>query len=216
MNFIIVGAGGMGREVFSWLTHTITNQNDKIKGFIDDNPEALGNLQYPIKIIGNIIDYRPASGETLVMSILNPKIRKKIVVSLMQKNANFHTLIHPSVTIGTNVKIGKGCILCPNCILTNDIAVGEFVFVNTDSTIGHDATIGSFTSINGKVEIAGNVKVGEGCLFGVGARVIPGRQIGDEATVGAGSVVIRNVPARVTVFGNPAKKSLRGMSWKRE
>jgi len=39
------------------------------------------------------------------------------------------------------------------------------------------------------VEITGNVKVGSGCSFGVGAKVIPGRMIGNNVVVGAGSVV---------------------------
>jgi len=207
MELVIVGAGGMGREVFSWLSHAIQDNYDhRIKGFIDDNPKALGDLQYPVRVIGSIADYQPNTDESLVLSILEPKNRKRIAESLMQKKATFFTLIHPHTIIGTNVKIGQGSIICPNCILTNDIDVGKFVFINTSSTIGHDTKVGNFSSINGKVEITGNVDVGEGCLFGVGAKVIPGRRIGDGATVGAGSVVIRNVPAGVTVFGNPAKK----------
>jgi len=207
MELIIVGAGGMGREVFSWLSHEIKDNVDFIiKGFIDDNPEALGSLSYPIKVIGSIIDYQPGINERLVLAILDPKTRKTITRQLMAKGANFYTLIHPSSIIGTNVKIGMGSIVCPNCILTNDIEIGNFVFINTSSTIGHDVTIGDFTSVNGKVEITGNVKVGKECLFGVGAKVIPGRKIGDGATVGAGSVVIRNIPEGVSVFGNPAKR----------
>jgi len=208
-NLIIVGAGGMGREVFSWLSQEIRNKKDyKIKGFIDDDPSALNNYNYPVSIIGNIKDYQPNSGEILAVSILEPKTRKKIVEALLKRSSLFYTLIHPSVTIGTNVKIGEGSIICPNCILSNDIVIHEFVFINTSSTIGHDTTIGSFTSINGKVEITGNVQVGEGCLFGVGAKVIPGRRIGNGAKIGAGSVIIRNVPSDSTVFGNPAKKIL--------
>jgi len=207
MDLIIVGAGGMGREVFSWLTQEIKEKKDlKVLGFIDDNPHALGDLSYPVKIIGNIIDYMPRTTERYVLAILEPKTRIKIASLLMAKGAFFYTLVHPTAIIGTNVRIGMGSVICPNCILTNDIDVGKFVFINTSSTVGHDVAIGDFTSINGKVEITGNVKVGKGCLFGVGAKVIPGRCIGDGATVGAGSVVIRNVPAGVTVFGNPAKK----------
>ncbi len=207
MDLIIIGAGGMGREVFSWLTQEIIEKKEhKILGFIDDNPNALGDLSYPVKIVGNIIDYMPRKTERFILSILEPKTRMKIASILMAKGAVFYTLVHPSAVIGTNVRIGGGSVICPNCILTNDIDIGQFVFINTSSTVGHDVVIGDFTSINGKVEITGNVKVGTGCLFGVGAKVIPGRHIGDGATIGAGSVVIRNVPEGVTVFGNPAKR----------
>jgi len=206
VELVIVGAGGMGREVFSWLSQDIMKkENHKIKGFIDDNPGALGNLQYPIQVIGNIEDYQPTDQEKFVIAVLETKTRKKIAESLIKKNAQFYTLIHPSVIIGTNVHIGLGSIICPNCILTNDISVGFFVFINTSSTLGHDVIVGNYSSINGKVEITGNVVVGEECFFGVGAKVIPGRRIGKGARVGAGSIVIKNVPTCVTVFGNPAK-----------
>lgn len=206
MDLIIVGAGGMGREVFSWLSHEIRGKKDlRIKGFLDDKSEALVGLSYPVKVVGSISDYQPSNNESLVVSILDPKIKKQIVESLAHKGANFYTLIHPSAIIGTNVSIGKGCVICPGCILTNDITIGDFVFINASSTIGHDSIIGEYTSVNGKVEITGNVEVGVECLFGVGAKVIPKRRIGNGATIGAGSVVIRNVPSGVTVFGNPAK-----------
>ncbi len=207
MNLIIVGAGGLGRETFSWLSHEIQGKPGvRIKGFLDDNPQALRDYPYLVGVIGSIMDYRPNTDESLILAILNPKIKKKIAESLIQKGADsFYTLIHPSALIGTNVRIGKGCIICPYCILTNDITIGNFVFINTNSTIGHDVTVGEYTSINGKTEITGNVTVGCQCLLGVGAKIIPGRKVGDSATVGAGSVVIRNVPASVTVFGNPAK-----------
>lgn len=207
MDLIIVGAGGLGREVYSWLSQEIKEKNDyKIKGFIDDNPHSLDGYDYSAKVIGTIFDYQPNPGEKLVLSILDPFVKKEIIKSLSEKGAKFYRLIHPSAILGFNVKIGKGCIISPNCILTNDIKIGNFVFINTNSTIGHDAVIGDFTSINGKVEITGKVKVGSGCLFGVGAKVIPGRKIGDDVVVGAGSVVIRNVGSNVSIFGNPAKK----------
>ncbi|MHA1749058.1 MAG: acetyltransferase [Promethearchaeota archaeon] len=207
MDLIIVGAGGLGREVYSWLSQEIKEKpNYKIKGFIDDNPKSLDEFEYPVKVINTISDYYPNPDEKLVLSILNPEIKKRIVKFLSQRGAEFYKLIHPTSIIGTSVKIGKGCVICPNCILTNDIQIGDFVFINTSSTIGHDTIIGDFTSINGKVEITGKVKVGSGCFFGVGAKVIPGRIIGDNVVVGAGSVVIRNFANDITIFGNPAKK----------
>lgn len=207
MELIIVSAGGMGREIFSWLSHTIAGKKEyTIKGFLDDNLHALGELPYPVKVIGTISDYQPKPNERFVLSILNPKIKKKMAEMMTHKGAKFYTLVHPTAVIGTNVSLGNGNIICPHCILTNDIKLGDFVFLNTSSTIGHDSKIGNYTSINGKVEITGNSEVGQGCLFGVGAKVIPNRIIADWVTVGAGSVVIRNIHTKRTVFGNPAKR----------
>jgi len=55
MQLIEVGAGGMGREVFLWLSHSIRDSKKyEIKGFLYDNLEALGALPYPVKVIGKI------------------------------------------------------------------------------------------------------------------------------------------------------------------
>ena len=209
MDLILVGAGSFGREVFTWLSQAIEgNSQYKIKGFIDNlaqNQMEIDQREYPIPILGTIDDYHPKSDEKLVMSIVDPKLKKQFVELLSKRGSKFHKLIHPSVIIGHNVKVGDGCIICPNCILANDTNIGDYVFINTCSTIGHDTVVGSFTSINGGVQITGDVKVGSECFFGVGSVVINKLNIGYRAIVGAGSVVIRSIRPNVTVFGNPAK-----------
>ncbi len=207
MDLIIVGAGGMGREIYAWLSQEIKGKPDhRIIGFIDDNLEALNNYSYPVKIIGDIASYQPKANESLVIAIMEPSIKKNIVTNLGAKGAKFYTLIHPSVITGFNIKIGKGCVIAPRCIITTDVSIGDFVFLNINASVGHDVTIGNYTSINGKTEITGKVSVGEECFFGTSTSIIPSRRIGDRAKIGAGSVVIGHVAENTTVFGNPAKK----------
>jgi sugar O-acyltransferase (sialic acid O-acetyltransferase NeuD family) len=205
MKIAIVGAGGAGREMYSWMMHANAHaKNYQVIGFIDDNKDALLDYDYPIKVMSSVQDYVPGD-ECLVVSIAAPATRQKIVYELKKKRAKFYTFIHPSVIIGANSKVGEGCVICPGVIISCDTELEEFVMLNTNSTIGHDSHIGQYTTVNGKVEITGNNQVGELVFFGVGARIIPSRKIGDRAIVGAGSVVIRNVKPDTTVFGNPAK-----------
>ncbi|MNJ61182.1 Maltose O-acetyltransferase [compost metagenome] len=49
------------------------------------------------------------------------------------------------------------------------------------------------------------VKIGNNVWIGGGAIILPGVTVGDHAVIGAGSVVTRDVPARATVVGNPAR-----------
>ncbi len=207
---LVVGAGGFGREVYTWLSQTIKDDPKyKIAGFLDDNvakaQEELDKRRYPHEVVGTIQDYHPQGNESLVMGIFGPVAKKKCVEQLRKRGARFYTLVHPDTIIGHDVRIGEGCVICPYCVLANDSKIGNFISLNTNSTIGHDSDIGDFTSINGGVEITGEVKVGSQCFFGVGAVVINRCTIGDRTVVGAGSVVIRNVGSDITVFGNPAK-----------
>jgi maltose O-acetyltransferase len=49
------------------------------------------------------------------------------------------------------------------------------------------------------------VKIGDGCYIGTGAVILPGLNISDQAIIGAGAVVTKDVPAGVIVKGVPAK-----------
>jgi len=59
------------------------------------------------------------------------------------------------------------------------------------------------------VHLSGSVRIGEDAFLGTGATVTPGIRISARAIVGAGSVVIRDVPDATTVAGNPAREIRR-------
>jgi sugar O-acyltransferase (sialic acid O-acetyltransferase NeuD family) len=207
MDLFIVGAGGAGRELYSWLLDAKQQYGVdlNILGFLDDNPDALKEFNYPIGVIDSIQNYTPQADEQLVLSIAAPLTRHKIVTILKEKNSTFYSFVHPSVMLGANCQLGEGVVICPASIICCDVKLGHFVYINTRSTVGHDTTIGDFTTINGSVEITGQNKIGDFVFFGVGVRTIPCKKIENYATVGAGSIVIRNVKSKTTVFGNPAK-----------
>jgi acetyltransferase-like isoleucine patch superfamily enzyme len=69
--------------------------------------------------------------------------------------------------------------------------------------------VGQWSQLHGHVDITGGALLGEGVLVGSHASVLPGINVGDGAIIGAGSIVTRDVPAGVTVFGAPARPFLR-------
>lgn len=204
-DLIIVGAGGLGREVLQMCMEI--NGIEKrwnIKGFIDDGKKDFGDIKCDYPILGTIDCWQPKPEETFVIAIADPGTKKKIVEKLLARGAEFETVISPRVFVATTARIGNGVVVSPFCYISDNTIISEFTFFNVCSLIGHDAIIGKYTSIMGHVEITGNCKVGEGCYFGSGARALPGSKIGDNAFVGAGSVVLRKVKAGDRVFGVPA------------
>ncbi len=209
---VIVGAGGFGREILAWIKDvpTLAQEYETIC-FLDDNPKALEPYNYQQPIIGGIQDYRPHEGDALVMGIAAPTRRKlEIVEMLLQRGAKFISLIHPTVDLGNNVKIGQGCVICRNVIITSDITIGDFVTINVLCSIGHDAIIGDGCTLHPVVSISGFVKLGKGVAIGSHGAILPGAVVGDFATVGAGTIVLKNVRSGSTVLGVPAKMILRG------
>ena len=107
--------------------------------------------------------------------------------------------VHAPVWIGNNVRIG------------NRVKIQAFAFIPDGVTIGDDVFIGpnvTFTNDKHPPSHKDNwfeTFVHDGAVIGAGSTILPGLIIGNNAVVGAGSVVTRNVPPRATVAGNPAK-----------
>ena len=141
------------------------------------------------------------------MGIAAPAQKKlEIARMLQERGMEFISLIHPSVFIGPNVRIGRGSIICQNVVLTCDIDIGEFVTLNVLATVGHDAVIGDGCTLNSFVNINGFAELGKGVEVGSHGVILPNAKAGDFSKIGAGSVVLKNVKANSTVIGVPAKK----------
>lgn len=203
---IIVGAGGFGREVYSWAKdHPDNGSAWEIIGFLDDKPEALDSFNYRTPVLGTIADYQPAGDEQFLCGIGTPEVKRAACQQLLNRGAEFLTLVHPSVVFGENVRLGQGVVICPGVVLTCDIHVGDFAMINCLSSAGHDVRIGDWATVSAHCDLTGGTELGESAFMGSGARILPGKTVGPRALIGAGSVVLSNVPADSKVFGNPAR-----------
>ena len=204
---LIVGGGGFGREVLSWCLQAPAHTNEwEIGGFLDSNPAALEKHNCEFGVVGDPSTYSPSGDDLFVLAIGNPKTKLRLCKALKERGASFITLLHPTVVIGRDCRIGEGCVLCPGAVLTTNVSLGSFVIVNVHSTVGHDAVIGDGSTLSAHNDVTGNVVLGEGVFLGTHACILPNTVVGDYAIVGAGSMVLKKVPAHATVVGVPARQ----------
>ncbi|QYY36187.1 acetyltransferase [Ruficoccus sp. ZRK36] len=212
---LIVGAGGMGREVWDYLEHKRRVDAHfaatcRPKGFLDDDPHALDGYDYPGGIIGSIADYEPADHQLLVCAIGSPAIKAKVCPVLKERGARFLTLAHPTAMVGHNAAVGEGVVLGPYSLVAPDAKVGDFVFLNCYASCGHDASIGDYSTLSPYSGITGFAELGERVFMGSHATVVPGRRVGAGSNIGAASAVVTHLPADSRVLGVPAKPFMRG------
>ncbi len=212
IKFVIVGAGGSGRETYCLLQDMLRHSQSTIEfqGFVASDapdPELLDRLGAaflgdPIDLVNRI----PESSQWFYsLGIGNPIHRLQIDEILTQQGLKPFTLMHPTVQIGPDVDIGAGAVVCANTVITTNVRIGVSAQINIGCVVGHDARIGNYVTLSQSVNIAGNVTVGDNATIFTGAIVLPGVTIGEGSTIGAGAVVAKDVAPHSTVAGVPAR-----------
>jgi len=120
----------------------------------------------------------------------------------------------PGCVLGENCNLGQNVVVSPGVVLGNNVKVQNNVSIYTGVTCEDDVFLGPsmvFTNIvnprsavNRREQYVKTL-VRRGSTIGANATVVCGIEIGEFAFIGAGAVVIRDVPAYALVVGNPAK-----------
>lgn len=205
---IIFGAGGLGRELRSWIANT---PGYRFVGFVDDNLPVHSkvddaNVLGGLSSLAGVVAGHP--GLNVVIAIGDPRIRMQVGSALSAiEGIKFPVMIHPRAVLDDSlrIKIGAGTIITAGCVLTTGITIGRHVLINLTTTIGHDTVINDYTSIMPGVNLSGSVTLEQAVFLGAGACVLNGIRIGANTRVGAGSVVLKDLPANCTAVGVPAK-----------
>lgn len=205
-NLIIIGAGGMGRTLYSNALESVGyGEKYIVKGFIDDNLRAMeGFPNYP-PVIDTIRNYLPQEDDLFVSSI-GGVARRPCMEEIISRGGEFMELIHQTARIYTNVKLGKGNFIGAFSVIGNDAVIGDYNMIQSYTVIGHDARIGNWNRIDTHVTCVGGIIIEDETNIHTSAVISHNVTIGSGAHVGALSFVIRKVKPGTTVCGNPAKK----------
>lgn len=205
-NLVIIGAGGMGRTIYSNALECLGyGENFVVKGFIDDNPNALdGFSNYP-PVINTIHDYILRKDDVFVSSI-GGESRRHCMEEIISRGGEFINLIHKTARILTNAKLGEGNFIGAYTVIGNDVVVGDFNMIQSYTVIGHDTRIGSWNRIDSHVTCVGGVIIEDEVNIHTTAVISHGVKVESRSHIGALSFVIKNVKAGTTVIGNPATR----------
>lgn len=202
---VIVGAGGFGRGVHSWLMQSSRHretQDIRDVVFIDD---ATPTVKPDAPVIGTVRDYVPEDRDEVLVAVGVPKLRRRVVESLEVRDVQFHTFIDDRAVLAENVRVGTGTVICPGAVISAHATVGSQVHINFNCSVGHDAVLGEFTTLSPMSNIMGETIVGSDVFVGGSAVVLPRIRVSNGVVVGAGSTVVHEISDVSTVMGNPAR-----------
>lgn len=207
-DIIIVCAGNYAREIHAHIHRANKLADEKheehpynLLGFINDYPDSLDGTGVQEPILGTIKDWYPKGNEWYAMGTGDPSGKVKLSKMLKERGCRFTSFISPNVIVPPDLIMGEGCVIEAYRIGCG-VKLGDFVNVNS-SMLMSGAQIDSFSTTTGFTLIE-NAHIGKRVYIGSHAVVKEGVNVGDDARISVGSIVLDDVAPNSTVFGVPA------------
>lgn len=115
------------------------------------------------------------------------------------------TIIHPSAIISPTAQVNCGSTILANAVIHTLARIGTGCIINTGAIVEHDCVVKDFVNMSPNCAMAGHCSVESRAFLGIGSTLSPAVTIGEDAVIGAGAVVLTDIPAHATAVGVPAK-----------
>lgn len=206
-NILLFGAGGHAHVVLDTL---LAEGRTQVVGIVDHRL-AIGEKIFGIPVLGhdadlgNIIQEYQIAG--FIVAVGDNWRRAQLTQAIRQRFPELQpmTTVHPSACVSRYARLAAGTTVLPGAIVNAGAEIGPGCILNTHCSVDHDCRLGAFVSVAPHACLGGNVAVGDYTAICLGAHVIHGICIGQGVVIGAGAVVLENLPDRVVAYGVPAR-----------
>lgn len=209
---VIYGAGQLGAMIAEVLSHS---EDMKAVGFVDDDPECHGQRLAELPILGgaSVLPGLLQEGvSSATVSIGDNRVRSRLAERLTQLGFELVSAIDSTAKIASSARLGRGVMIMAGGLVCSNVVIGDCVYIGPGAIVSHDVSVGDYSLLAVGSVLAGRTTVEQGAFVGAGATVVPARMeraerliVGENAVVGAGAVVLENVPANAVVVGVPAR-----------
>lgn len=199
---VIIGGGGHAKVVIESLRAC----GETVAAIIDADPTPREVLGVPV--VGDDLALPTLRGQglsKLFVAIGDNRLRQTLGRKARDHGFDLVNAIHPSAVVSPSARLGEGIAVMAAVAINAESRIDDLVIINTGAVVDHDCRLGAACHLGPASALAGGVSVGERAFLGVGVRAIPGVSIGADTIVGAGGVVVHDLPDAVLAIGVPAK-----------
>ena len=206
MKSVIIGAGTYGAVYLAYLQEA----GVEIIGFIDDNPDFEGKKVCDVPVIGKIADLasiRETCGvEAVYCPLGNNRLRVQILTKARELGYKTPNYIHPSVVISPNVTIGEGVYILLGTSIMPYTIIKDFVMISMNVALAHHSVLDEGVFLSTGCNFGASIHAKKYAYCGIGSIILTGlHDLGENCLIGAGAVVITDVPEYAVMAGVPAK-----------
>jgi sugar O-acyltransferase (sialic acid O-acetyltransferase NeuD family) len=204
---LVFGSSGHASVVIDCIER---QESYEIAGLVDSfKPAGAMVLGYMVlgteAVLAEITRDRKVFG--IVIAVGNNWQRAKIAARVKAAAPELQVVsaIHPGAEVARGVEIGSGSVVMAGAVVNRNARIGPFCIVNTKASVDHDSSLEEFSSVAPGGTLAGKVRVGAYTAVCLQVAVAEKCSIGPHSVIGAGSVVLNDLPDHVLAYGVPAR-----------
>jgi UDP-perosamine 4-acetyltransferase len=198
---VVLGAGGHAKVVIEILRAAGRHVS-----------YCVGGAGGPLECMGvpvlqgddHLLRLRNAGYSLVFPAIGSNTVRERAAAHAIEVGYELVNAISPYAILSPSLVLGRGIAIMSGVVINADCKIDDLAIINTGATVDHDCHIGFCAHVAPQCALAGNVKIGQRTFLGIGTKVIPDKIIGNSSIVGAGGVVISDIPSSTTALGHPA------------
>lgn len=205
MRSVIIGAGKYGEVYLSYLREA----GIEVVGFLDDDTTH-----------SNLVGGLPLLGKTDILPILrdkfgveavycplgNNRLRVRFLQQAKELGYSIPNYIHPSVILSPNVKLGVGVYILLGSSIMPFTEIEDYVMISMNVNVAHHNILRKGTFLSTGCNFGASIIAEENTYCGIGSTIMTGlHRLGKDCLIGAGAVVIKDVPDGAVMAGVPAR-----------